>query len=215
MTEFVHARVQYRVARPYNGYMERRIGIYSGAFDPVHPGHIAFAQAALGLCGLAEVVCIPEQKPRGKAHVGDIGQRMALLERTVHAISGLRVMQLESEQFTVRQTLPELHGLFPGSHLTFLFGSDVVRTLHQWEGIDTLLNNAALAVGVRSTDQPDEITAVISQLAHQYRLSIPYTLITTPESHLSSSQFRNGTLDPSRLSPEIQAYLQARQQAPA
>lgn len=189
--------------------MERRTGIYSGAFDPVHPGHIVFAEKALRVCALDEVVFLPEQKPRGKNQVTSIMHRLALIERATETIAGLRAVRLTSEQFSVKQTLPELHQAFCNSHLTLLVGSDVVRTfLHRWEGLHTLLADVALAIGMRSGDTPDAVTAIMNQLTHAYGFPIHYTLISTPEADMASSQFRNGTADMSRLHPRVLAYMQ-------
>lgn len=192
--------------------MERRTGIYSGTFDPVHPGHIAFAEEAMQACSLDEVIFIPEQNPRGKEHVTDISHRIALIERATEAIAGLRVVQLASEQFNVAQTLPELHRTFGDSNLTLLVGSDIARTfLYRWDGLDTLLTDVSLAIGMRSNDDPDEIATIMNRLAHDYGIPIDYTLISTPEADIASSQIRNGTADMSRLHPGMLAYMQQHQ----
>ena len=189
--------------------MERRTGIYSGTFDPIHQGHIAFAEEAMRVCGLDEVIFIPEQKPRGKEHVTDISHRIALIERATAAIAGLRVVRLATEQFNVEHTLPELHQTLGDSNLTLLVGSDIARTfLYRWEGLDTLLADVSLAIGMRSDDNPDEITTIMDQLEHDYGIPVDYTLISTPEADIASSQIRNGTADLSRLHPGMLAYMQ-------
>lgn len=188
--------------------MERRTGIYSGTFDPVHPGHIAFAEESMRKCNLDEVVFLPEQKPRGKEEVTELVHRVTLLERATAAISGLRVVQLASEQFTVQQTLPELRQAFGDSRLTLLIGSDIARTfLYRWEGLDTLLDEVSLAIGLRSHDNPEEIATIMSQISHDYHIFPEYTLISTPEAEMASSQIRNGTADMSRMDPTILAYI--------
>jgi len=193
-------------------FMERRTGIYSGTFDPIHPGHIAFAEEAMRVCGLDEVIFVPEQKPRGKEYVTDILHRIALIERATEAIAGLQVMRLASEQFTVEQTLPELHKAFGDSNLTLLVGSDIARTfLYRWEGLDTLLADVSLAIGMRSNDSSDEITNIMSQLERDYCNLIDYTLISTQDADIASSQIRNGTADISRLHPGMLAYIQEHQ----
>lgn len=192
--------------------MEHRIGIYSGTFDPVHPGHIAFAQEAMRVCDLDEVLFLPEQKPRGKEYITDISHRAALIECAVKATPGLRVVQLASKQFNVEETLPELRRMFGKSHLTLLLGSDVVRTfLYRWEGLDVLLSDVSLAIGLRIGDSSAEVTTIINQLAHDYNISIDYSLISTQEADMTSSEIRNGTADMSRLAPDTLAYIQEHQ----
>lgn len=192
--------------------MDHRIGVYSGTFDPVHPGHIAFAEQALQECGLGTVVFAPEQKPRSKDHVTDISHRIAMIERAVEDKANLSVARLQSAQFTVKQTLPELHELFPGAKLTLLVGSDVVRTfLYRWEGLDTLLGDVSLAIGMRASDSQAETIDILEQLAQDYEVAIDYTFITTPEAYMSSSQVRDGTVDLSRVHPSMLEYIQEHQ----
>jgi nicotinate-nucleotide adenylyltransferase len=192
--------------------MKHRTGIYSGTFDPVHPGHIAFAEETLRICNLDEVVFIPEKTPRGKNQVTDLVHRIALIERTTAEIVGLSVIQLASEQFTVTQTLPELHKLFNNNHLTLLVGSDVARSFsYGWNDLGILLHDVSIAIGLRESDNPDEITAIMEQLAHDYTASIDYTLISTPEAGIASSLIRNGTIDQSRLHSGALAYIQEHQ----
>lgn len=189
--------------------MEHRTGIYPGTFDPVHSGHIAFAKKALQLCRLDEVVFLPEQRPRGKDKVTDITHRVALIEQATADISGLRVMQLASEQFTVHQTLPELRRACRGSQLTLLAGSDIARTfLHSWKNLEVLLGEVSLAIGVRSKDDPDEIRMIMTQLSHEYSIPVAHTLLSAPEADMTSSQIRSGRADLSRLHPDILGYIQ-------
>lgn len=199
------------IVLPEQGYtkvMRSKIGIFSGTFDPVHPGHIAFAQEALRACELDEVVFIPEQKPRGKSQVTAISHRIALINHATADISGIRAMQLESVQFNVQQTLPELQKIFKNCSLTLLLGSDVIRTLHRWEGIERLLANVSLAIGMRSNDKSEEIAAILDQLTRGYAVAIDYKLISTSEAHMASSAIRNGTAAMPSLHPEALAYIQ-------
>ena len=142
----------------------RSIGIYPGAFDPVHAGHIAFAREAKRICGLDEVVFLPEPSPRGKQDVTRLSDRLALLRASL-ADEGLRVATLTSQQFTVHQTLPEIEQLFPDATLTLLAGSDVARTFqYRWPGLETLLMRVSLAIGLRGDDVPAEMHDIMASL---------------------------------------------------
>ena len=189
--------------------MERRTGIYSGTFDPVHPGHITFATEAMRVCNLDEVVFLPEQRPRGKHNVVDISHRLAMIDRATMAIAGLRALSLQSERFTVQDTLPELQDIFGDAPLTLLLGSDVVRTFpYRWDGLDVLLGSVSLAIGMRANDDPNDILAIMQELEQGYDPPIQYSLVHTPDADIASSQIRNGTADTSRLPPAMLDYIQ-------
>jgi nicotinate-nucleotide adenylyltransferase len=173
--------------------MARRIGIYPGSFDPVHPGHIALSIETMRACALDEVVFLPERLPRNKPDVTDITQRITLLEQATAATTKLRVVRLGSERFTVQDTLPELRQEFEGADLTLLVGSDVAHTfIYRWDGLDVLLGEVSLAIGLRDTDTREDMSMIMRRLEEELALPIAYTLIDTEHSHMSSSQLRGG-----------------------
>lgn len=189
--------------------MQRRTGIYSGTFDPIHQGHIAFAQEALRACKLDEVIFLPEHSPRNKDGVTGISHRIALIERATAAIPVLRVIGLTSQQFTVQHTLPELYQTFSNSHLTLLAGSDVVRaSLRYWKGIDVLLRKMPLAIGLRSNDSPAEIATILSRLSQDLGIAVDYTIVSAPHADMTASQIRISPAALSRLNPDMVDYIQ-------
>lgn len=180
--------------------MKQTIGIYSGTFDPIHIGHIAFAkQAALGL-ELDTIVFLPEQQPRGKQHVTDIHHRIELIKQAIQNDNELQVISLPSEQFTIAKTLPELQNHFPSANFTLLIGSDIVRTLlYRWDDLETFLKVASFAVGIRAGDTQDELEAIFAQLEVEYDTAIARYYIETENAHIASSQFRENSTILSQL----------------
>jgi nicotinate-nucleotide adenylyltransferase len=186
-----------------------RIGIFSGTFDPVHAGHLAFALETRRICGLEQVIFLAERSPRDKTAVTDINHRVALLQAATADQSDLAVMELSSPQFTVAETLPELRRQLPDTELTLLIGSDVVRTFsYRWPGLETLLSEVSLAIGMRAGDARDEITAILSQLEADLGAPVRHTFIDTPAAAVTSSQSRKGPADPSHLQPAILSYIE-------
>jgi nicotinate (nicotinamide) nucleotide adenylyltransferase len=175
----------------YYAGMVRRIGIFSGTFDPVHHGHIAFCLEALRVCSLDEVILLPERLPRSKRFVTPLPRRAALLEKSVEPLARLSVAILDSDQFTVGQTLPELRHMFGDAELILLIGSDVVGTfLYRWEGLEELFKGTELAVGIRQGDTKQKITATLVQIEDKYKVTVRYTLIKSPYPAATSSQIR-------------------------
>src|SRR5688572_2239805 len=128
-----------------------RIGVFSGTFDPVHRGHVAFALAALKQCALDKVVLLPERSLRGKLGVSDFKHILHMLRLAVRPHRKLSVLALDDRQFTVGHTLPQLQEKYEGAELVLLLGSDVVQTFgFRWPGIDTLLSSVELAITTRA-----------------------------------------------------------------
>src|SRR5262249_18397789 len=133
---------------------QRHIGIYSGTFDPIHAGHVAFAAQAMRDCSLDAVIFLPEPKPRGKQNVTSLAHRCALIKLATEHEPNFSVLRLASPHFTVSDTLPKLQQKFVDAHLTFLMGSDVAKSLGHWEGVKTLLQHASITIGLRERDDP-------------------------------------------------------------
>ncbi len=171
--------------------MKHRIGIYSGAFDPIHKGHIAFALEAMRECGLDGIVLLPEAQPRHKPSVSPLGQRVELIKKAIGNEEGLSIFIPRSKQFTVAQTLPELMSHFNDSNLTLLLGSDVLRTFsNSWSKLETLLQNVHLAIGLRDHDTTAYVQKAIRDLEKEYGVPITYYIVETPHKHVSSSAIR-------------------------
>ena len=171
--------------------MHRHIGIYPGTFDPVHEGHIAFAQAAKKIFHLDKVIFLPEDTPRRKQGVTSIEKRRTLLETKIEKDKSLEVLTLSSSPFSVRRTLPELHQKLPGSKFILLIGSDVALHLPDWQDIEQLLADASLLIALREGSTKEEIEEALAKLEEKSEIPVRYTLIDSPKPTLRSSSIRN------------------------
>ena len=129
--------------------MMKRVGIYSGTFDPVHTGHITFAMQALLAARLDELYFLPERQPRRGKTPEHFGHRVAMLKRAVRPHNGMDVLEVTSKQFTVLKTLPELKKRFQNDQLIFLLGSDVALFMPTWPHADQLIARVEFFVGLR------------------------------------------------------------------
>lgn len=166
--------------------MHRHIGIYPGTFDPVHEGHIAFANEGAELFHLEKVVFLPEKNPRRKQNVTDISARQKKLSSSLAAHSKLEALLLDTDQFTILETLPKLHQLFQGSKFTFFIGSDVALHLPNWENLPLLLESVSFLIAMREGDSESEIENALRRLSTPVR----YTIIGSPHPKARSSIIR-------------------------
>lgn len=164
-----------------------RIGIYAGAFDPVHAGHVAFALQALQEARLDQVIFMPERRPRFKPGVEHYAHRIAMLKTALAPHPSLAVMEVVDRHFTVRRTLPLLHSVFPGTDLVMLMGSDTVTSLPAWPHAHRLLHASELVVGIRSAQQRAALQQSIMQWQAMPR---DLFLIDSHAPHISSSHIR-------------------------
>jgi nicotinate-nucleotide adenylyltransferase len=185
--------------------MTRRIGIYSGTFDPIHEGHIAFALAAQQACSLDEVVFVPEPQPRGKTGVTDLVHRTAMIQRAIGTHPKLRAVTLRSSRFTLNNTLPELQHIFADAELSLLMGSDIARNLHLWQGLEKL-SDVQLIIGLRQHDTKEELTSVVHAVTSPYDIRFALVPARAATAHASSSTARSG--DVGHLPAGVRQYIQ-------
>ena len=168
-----------------------RIGIYSGTFDPIHDGHVAFAEIVHKNHHLDEVIFLPEPHPRNKKDVSPVAERIAEINSRLQGMMGYSVVQLPDPQFTVQETLPKLRLIYPNADLTFLLGSDVAAHLADWPAVATLLNSCTLAVGMRENDDEQSLHNYLQSLFAAYQTTTPLFFYRTEYHHLRSSAFRD------------------------
>lgn len=128
-----------------------RLGVFGGAFDPPHLGHLVAASEAADALRLDRVVWVPAAVHPFKR--GQVGASAALrLELVRAAIAGdarFAADGLELERggpsYTV-DTLRALHARHPGAELFFLTGADNLRELHLWREPDEVARLARLVV---------------------------------------------------------------------
>ncbi len=137
----------------------KRIGIYSGTFNPVHAGHISFALQAIEAAHLDKVYLMPERHNQLKKDVAHYGHRVAMVRQAIKPHRQLDLIETTDISFTVDKTLPKLKRQFNNSRLVFLIGSDTLKYMPKWPNIERLLSSSELVVGVRANDE-----AVVSGL---------------------------------------------------
>ena len=125
-----------------------RIGIYSGSFNPIHAGHIAFALQALESANLDTIYFLPERRPTTKS-VEHFGHRVAMTRQAIKPHPKFKVIELVDISFSMERTLPKLQTIFAGDQLVFLLGSDVIYGMPSWPKVDRLLTSSELVIGVR------------------------------------------------------------------
>src|SRR5690606_21472182 len=131
----------------------KRVGIYAGTFDPVHEGHLAFAEQALKLCKLDKIYFLVEPRPRRKQGVKALEHREAMLRLAVADYDKFGMIMLEQINFSVEETLPKLQSLFKGARLFMLMGEDVFAHLNSWPHVEELLGASSFIIGIRKDDR--------------------------------------------------------------
>lgn len=165
-----------------------RVGIFRGTFDPIHMGHISFANQAILSAKLDYVYFLPEKSPKHKNAVEDFSKRLKTIDRTIKQYANLRLLELPSMNGSIERVLPELKSIFGNAKLVFLMGSDVAKTIYQWADVGSLCKGNELIIGMRKGDNAAEIKKMLTSLPTE---PVRTVIIDSPMPGITSSSIRD------------------------
>ena len=114
-----------------------RLGVFGGAFDPIHTGHLVLASECRQQLALDAVWLVPSGSPPHKdpGDLADAGARVEMLELATAGDPGLMVNTIEIDREGVSYTVDTLETIAdsdPGCELFLLLGADSVADLANW-----------------------------------------------------------------------------------
>jgi nicotinate-nucleotide adenylyltransferase len=118
-------------------------GLFGGAFDPPHNGHVALARTALDHFGLERLLALVVVDPGHRSVVLDFPMRLRLAEL---AFGDLPRTEIVPEEH--RYTVDAVRGGRFGDAI-FLVGADEFVSFPTWKAPDGVLAEVRLAVGTR------------------------------------------------------------------
>jgi nicotinate-nucleotide adenylyltransferase len=137
------------------------VGLFGGAFDPPHAGHVAVAEAAKRLFDLPELVVLVSEQPEHKdAHLP--AETRLDLARAAFPDDDVR---LDPYGRTIDLLRAE-----PFDDPIFVIGADEFRDFPTWKEPDEVLEHARLAVATRPGFPQEELERVLSGLRRRDRV---------------------------------------------
>jgi nicotinate-nucleotide adenylyltransferase len=141
----------------------QRLGLFGGAFNPVHLGHLLVAQAAVEELELDRLVFIPacqspfkQEIPAAPAEMRLQWLRLALAGQSKYVVDDQEIRR-GGVSYTI-QTVRDYAKKFPHAKLFWLIGADNVPTLNKWAEANELAKLAEFAaiprLGKTSVDFP-------------------------------------------------------------
>ena len=134
-------------------------GLFGGAFDPPHNGHMALAQTALEHFGLERLLVLVVVDPGHRDVVLDFPARFALAEL---AFGGLPRTKVVAEEH--RFTVDAVRGA-PFGDAIFLVGADEFAGFLSWQEPDRVLEEVRLGVATRPGFPRETLEPVLQALA--------------------------------------------------
>ena len=176
-----------------------KIGIFGGAFNPPHIGHLNSSIQAAERLGLDRLIIIPTGAPPHKtlpAGTPSSQDRLHMTHLTFGEIPNAYVSDMEigdaQPSYTIR-TVENIKGEYPDAELFLLVGTDMYLTLDLWKDSEKLLSIAKPAVFSRNNEDLKKINLFSGELNQRY--GVVTEIIDNKVVVISSSELR-------RLLPE-------------
>ena len=170
-----------------------RIGIYGGAFAPIHIGHVEAAKAFMEQMWLDVLFVIPTgTSPHKEMSAGASDRdRLRMCEKAFEGVNGVIVSDMEMRREGKSYTVDTLRELWDEDRRLFLLcGTDMILTLDRWREPDEIFKLCYPVYIRRESDESldEQLVAKITEYRNKYGKNV--VRIKAPAIEVSSSQVR-------------------------
>ena len=129
----------------------KKVGIYSGSFNPIHHGHIMLANHLVEFSDLDELwfVVTPQNPLKKKEDLLDDDERLKMVQLALGDDLRFHVsdieMHLPTPSYTIN-TLTALSEQHPDCEFVFICGMDSLQNFKNWREYQKILDNYELLV---------------------------------------------------------------------
>lgn len=179
-----------------------RVGVFGGAFDPPHRGHVALALTALEQLQLDVLHVIPTGQAWHKSRDLTSGEhRLAMTRLAFEGVGRVRVDAREiarsGPSYTV-DTLTELQTVYPQAQLFLLLGEDQAQALQTWHRWQALARIAIICVAARA-----DCTGAIGQFDALMPLLPDMRILKMPPLAISATEIRRRLAHHENVAPLV------------
>ena len=133
-----------------------KTGVFGGAFNPVHKGHVRLAEEAVKQLKLKRLLIIPTyDSPHKETKLLPFEDRAEMCRRAFGHIEGVEISDIEvklgGKSFTIN-TIRELKSLYPEDQFFLLIGGDMLFSFESWFKYESILKEAKVCAIARDED---------------------------------------------------------------
>lgn len=170
-----------------------KIGVFGGAFNPVHKGHIHLADAYYEALMLDKIIFIPTAKPPHKPdlNLAPSEDRINMLKLAI-ADKPYEISTIELDRQGVSysvDTLSALKEIYPNDELYLIIGADQFFYFDKWYKYDEILKLVTICTLARENE---EEKLKLLDFSEKLGIENSFYLLNAPVFKASSTQIRNG-----------------------
>lgn len=158
-------------------YLDRKIGILGGSFDPIHQGHLNIAEYARTEFGLDEIWFIPAghspNKEESRMTSAEARAEMVALAIADYPYFKLSRIEVDAENISYTYlTLSKLVERYPGTQFYFIMGADSLDYFEKWRYPEIICEKAIILAAVRDDMNIAQIEQKILTLKALFKAEI-------------------------------------------
>lgn len=186
-----------------------RVGIYGGAFAPIHIGHVEAAKAFMRQMWLDVLFVVPTGKSPHKEmdQTASDADRVEMCRRAFEGIDGVIVSDIEIRRGDVSYSIETLRSFTDDDRRLFMLcGTDMMLTLGEWDDADEIFK-LCYPVYIRREDDRELDAKIIETNTRYFEAYGKYVIkLDAPVIDISSSQLREML----RRGEDVSAYMPRR-----
>jgi nicotinate-nucleotide adenylyltransferase len=163
-----------------------KVGIFGGAFDPIHTGHIALAEQAKKELKLSELLIIPTAEPPAKGKcAAPFADRLEMARLAFDGKDGFAVSDIEKKlggkSFTIN-TLRALREIYPPkTDFYLIIGGDQLFTIEKWFRFEAILKESHVCAVTRDGVNYTDMQEYANELGRVKVLNLPIPAVSSSE----------------------------------
>lgn len=130
---------------------KRKIGIFSGSFNPIHHGHLMLANYIVEFCKLDEVwfVVSPRNPFKSENELLPEENRLIMVKEAIKGYNKFKASDIEfnlpKPSYTIN-TLEKLKDSYPNYEFKLIIGEDNLINIKKWKDYTKIINDFGLIV---------------------------------------------------------------------
>ena len=189
-----------------------KIGIFGGAFNPFHNGHLHLMQSYLETLALDKILLIPTAVPPHKtgAFLASGEDRLQMLSLVAKQHPKLLVSDIELKRTGKSysyDTVCEVQRLYPEAALYLIVGSDQFFSFHEWYRADELLRMVTVCTAARGEGEYRSLVRYREEHGDMQRCIVSNFDVVVLSSTEIRQRIKAGDSITGLVPPAIEAYI--------
>ena len=189
-----------------------KTGIFGGAFNPPHKGHINLAKEAIEQLKLRKLLIIPTfESPHKATNLAPFDERAEMCRRAFLGISDkceVEICEIERELGGISYTINTLRALkkrYTDARFFLLIGGDMLFSFTEWYKFESILKECEVCAAARGGDNFSEMLEYATEVG---RIKVLPTNVVDISSTEIREKIQKGEDTSEWITEDVRGYIE-------